>query len=232
MNNAIDKFFRSKLANHSLDSGVAWSRIEEGLPKKNRTILWYRAAAAFVTASLTFALWFYSSKNDSVTETVAQSFQEQPVNEEVAQNKEQLMAADESVAAKEKDIKQLAKRVIKKNKAAEPAKEKSNDINEMANLPITIATMEPNPIEPFEETHSEATKTSKPIVIVYELKEVATKIENPSNLDLSPQKKTGIKKVFEIANNMRNGDSPFGGLRQAKEEILAFNFRKENRNNK
>ena len=105
------------------------------------------------------------------------------------------------------------------DKSNQVALEESIFIEE--SIPVTVSDENSSP------------KRSKPMVIVYTLEQVRKKApEAVASINDLPDRKTGLKKALEIAGDVRTGDSPLGGLRQAKNEILAFNFKKEDRNNK
>lgn len=239
MNDRIDKFFASKLGEHTIEPGdKAWSRIAANLPKKNNTILWFRAAAGIAIAGLAFMLWFNSSSDQLINENVAQQSEEiQPVDEKASKQDELLAAEaennsvnlDPKPATIKKEYAQATNQLKKKAEKTETMPFTEDPVVEIAQVEQPSA----NVTEQLDEIDLTAAvaveESSKPIVIVFELKEI-TKKENPYELDLSPQKKSGIKKVLEIANDVRTGGSPIGGLRQAKEDIFAFNFKKEDKN--
>ena len=238
MNN-VDKFFASKLSEHTIEPGdKAWSHIAANLPKKNNAILWFRAAAGIAIAGLALMLWFYSGTDESFNQNIAQQSEEtQPVDEKASKEDELLTATAETNSVNQDQKPATIKKEYAQAAAQPKKKAEKNETMPLAQEPaVQIAQVE-QPVttnaEQLEQIDLTATvvgeETSKPIVIVFELKEI-TKKENPYELDLSPQKKSGIKKVLEIANDVRTGDSPIGGLRQAKEEIFAFNFKKEDKN--
>ena len=66
MNNPLDKLFKNKLTDHSIEPGEkTWARVSAGLTKKNSRIIWYRAAAALFIGGLAFALWYNAGETES-----------------------------------------------------------------------------------------------------------------------------------------------------------------------
>lgn len=248
MNNRIDKFFESKLSQHAIEPDAkAWSRIAANLPKKNNAVIWFRAAAGIAIAGLALMLWFYSGTDNAIDNKLAQNASDNAKNEEVtnevaAKTKEILSSKEELNPTKnQQQPPQIAaqnntkKRSIdKKTETDEPDTKAEMKLEEqtkaVAQLELEEIKMEQ--VENIDLTTSTINKTeaNKPIVIVFELPEV-TKKKDPFDLDLTPQKKSGIKRVLEIANDVRTGEGPIAGLRQAKEEIFALNFKKEDKNN-
>lgn len=249
MNNRIDKLFEGKLSQHAIEPDAkAWSRVAANLPKKNNGIIWFRAAAGIAIAGLALMLWFYSGMDSAIDNKIAQDASdinaknEEVTNDEAAKTKEILKSKEEFNPTKnQQQPPQIAaqhntrKRSIdKKTETDEPDTKAEMKLEEhtkaVAQLELEETKMEH--VENIDLTTSIINKTeaNKPIVIVFELPEV-TKKKDPLDLDLTPQKKSGIKRVLEIANDVRTGESPIAGLRQAKEEIFALNFKKEDKNN-
>jgi len=242
MNNPLDKLFKTKLTDHSIEPGTnAWARVSAGLTKKNSRIIWYRAAAALFIGGLAFALWYNSNETVS-TETLADSDETRErvqtekdtlVLPETVQDNKNVVALTKEDQPKEKSNNR--KTVQPVEKLSEPDPVVDFDAKSINSIAVNeTATEEENeiPVESLEPSRKDA-----PIVIVYELKPIQRKseiAEKPEDILLEsfPAKKTGFKKVLEVANDVRTGESPLGGLRQAKDEIFAFNFKKEDKNNK
>lgn len=230
MNNQLDNLFKNKLEGHTIEPAPkAWSRVASGLTKKNNTILWFRAAAALMITCLAFTLWFYTNKNSTSPSTLAQTKKVSAVPEKelAKQGNEQIATIEISTVQKNEKkptIKNRNQEVIK----AHVQQKKTEKVIEQ--MPITeVASNEIGIMEkPFTERPT-VDPVKPAIVIVYELKAV----ERIPRLDLDqlPERKTGLKKVLEVANDVRTGEGPLGGLRQAKDEILAFNFRKDDKKN-
>lgn len=228
MNNQLDNLFKNKLEGHTIEpSPKAWSRVASGLTKKNKTIIWFRAAAALMITGLAFALWFYTNKNSTSPASLAKTknVSATPEKETAQQEKQPTLEITKIQKEEKKPTINYRKTKVKEAPSQQQVTMKVVEqlsINEVASNEIEIVE------KPFVLEQS-ATPVKKSIVIVYELKAVERIPE--LDLDQLPERKTGLKKVLEVANDMRTGESPLGGLRQAKDEILAFNFRKDEKNN-
>lgn len=249
MNNRIDKLFESKLSQYAIEPDAnAWSRVAANLPKKNNRIILFRAAAGIAIACLALILWLYRGTDNAIDNELAQGTRdinqknEKVTNEEALKKDETLNSNKEHNAIKSQQqlplivtqINTKKKRVDKKTEPNEPdtkveikLEEQTTKLAQIDLTQIKIEQIETLEFTPTTITQSEA---NKPIVIVFELPEVIKK-KDPLDLDLTPQKKSGIKRVLELANDVRTGESPIAGLRQAKEEIFALNFKKEDKNN-
>lgn len=238
MNNPVDKLFERKLSEYAMEpSANAWTRIAENLPKKNRGILWFRAAAGIAIAGLAVLLWFYSSSTETEVNQLAQETNPVEIKKEVEPVLENNGYQQTDNTQKKKEKVMLANKEEKKaNQEHKPVQVVNihEDLRSEQGMEVAILESAETSVEKILQTENkvleEGRKQEKPIVIVYEL--TSRQIpENPLELDLTPQKKSGFKKVLEIANDVRTGESPLGGLRQAKDEIFAFNFKKEDKNN-
>lgn len=234
MSNPIDKFFKDKLAEHTLEPGVnAWAKVSSGLTKKNRSIIWFRAAAAVMMVGMASLLWFYSNTTSTEPTVITKSEEVQPIPEEQNQPpKEKIeVPLQNTVPNKPSHKIEIAeqKEKVKSNERALTAKVIPDKISTQREEVLIAEINIPEIDIPAETTNAEQTKA---IVIVYELKAIPKRTTSEFEIGSLPEKKTGLKKVLEIAQDVRTGDSPLGGLRQAKEEILAFNFKKEVKNNK
>jgi hypothetical protein len=69
------------------------------------------------------------------------------------------------------------------------------------------------------------TKAEKPIVIEFTLEAITTDTQQVAQA--SEEKNTGLKKIFDKALELKNGESDFGSLRDAKNELFALDFRKD-----
>lgn len=246
MSNRVDRLFENKLREYTVEpSNRAWAQIAETLPKKNNWIVWFRAAAGIAIAGLAVLLWYYTNSSNVEDSRMAQDLKPTEAKKEIMPNLETNKEQQEAKVSREKEPILLAHQEEKQTKKIKESDQKAAKVNnslvnleeEQSEKPVEVALDVPigNNLETILISENSAiengtTTKNKSIVIVYELKSMKAQ-ENPYELDLTPQKKTGLKKVLEIANEVRTGESPLGGLRQAKEEIFAFNFRKEDKNN-
>lgn len=240
MSNQIDDLFKKKLEVHSVEPDPnVWSRISSGLLKKNKAIIWFRAAAALLL--MVSAFWLYQNISNSTPSKITEV---QPT--ELKEEKPAVIQ-EKAIEEKHNTIKASVPTIQKPELLADKKSNKSHnkmveEDNPAINMPInnipikqaeSIAQVDTDPMKGNTENEEAVSKpTSKPIVIVYELKSYTVKTESDSEFDPFLQKKNGLKKVLDVANNIRTGESPLGGLRQVKEELFALNFKKEDKHNK
>ncbi|MCB0489229.1 MAG: hypothetical protein R2820_11740 [Cyclobacteriaceae bacterium] len=233
MNNSIDSFFREKLGEHSVAPDAnAWSRIEGSLSKKNKAVVWFRAAAALALIAMGTWLFYNINATTESNQAVAETKPEVKTNE-TAQPKEEEQVPNQLPVVTDDIIKNQRVARADKQKATTP-KARPEEQNELPPLDLTeelnVTLADNLVIEKTEIADVVVDEKREPIVIVYELKDIA-KRKPDIDFEELPERKNGLKKVWEIASDVRNGDSPIVGLRQAKEEILALNFKKDDKKN-
>lgn len=228
MNNLIDSLFKKKLEAHSIDPGSnSWSRVASNLPKKNKSIIWFRAAAVLLLAGIASVIWFYSNNQTPTSDSIAQTEKIDPAKKEASpiqkSEPQQFITSNPPLNKKQRDEPIIIKKV-------KPTVDDPSIPIDIQNESMTEVTLTETPEELQPEEFVAA--VTKPIVIVYELKNINKKTPAQFEEDAIPEKKNGLRKVLDVANDMRTSENPFSELRQAKEEIFAFNFKKETKNNK
>ena len=88
----------------------------------------------------------------------------------------------------------------------------------------------PAPSESVKTVASQQ-KEEKPIVLEYRLETIEPQPVVESASAREPNGKSGLLKVIDFARDAKNGDGRLGDLRQAKDELFAFNFKKDKQNN-
>lgn len=235
MSNQIDNLFKKKLKEHTVAPGpAAWSKISAAASKKNKTIVWLRIAAMLLLALS--AWWLYNNTTPGEVSTVVEIAESNPnliedkTKEAEKENTDDLKTKLQPISPAQNSSKLTSKTQhkseLKEDKVLEIKDSKKEIEKEEMVALLDIPVQETQPI-PAEETES----VDKPIVIVYELKPYIKKTEPEPNLDPLLPKKNNLKKVLDVANDIRTGDSPLTGLRQAKEDLFALNFRKEEKKN-
>lgn len=217
MSNRMDQLFKNKLGDHRLPpSQEAWTKIESGLSKKNNTVILWRAAAVFVLCGLLTGAWFYwqsaqdrtqqlATKQDDTLEKVPEL--QEPLVEPVVkeENKNQATLIKKSSNSIREKV------TSTKNEEVEPVQILKDTEKEL------IALSENVSMEPIA-------KAEKPIVIEFTLDPV------PSTTLVAKapeaEKNNGFKKILDKAIDLKNGEG-LGGLRDAKNELLAFDFKKD-----
>jgi hypothetical protein len=223
MSNKIDKLFNGKLADHSITpSAEAWSRIESGLSKKNKFVIVWRAAAVFVLLGLLSGSWFYwqSKQNDNATRLATKEPITNEITPEVKETPVAPLQKTESVPQVAADTKQ------EKNKPVGQEKKKL-----MQQPQVALNKPEPMKVEEIEQIKIETVevaqvvRTEKPIVIEFTLEPVTQNTAVVAKV--AETEKPALKKIWDKALDIKNGDTELGGLRMAKNELFAFDFRKD-----
>lgn len=219
MSNRMDQLFKNKLGDHRLPpSQEAWAKIESGLSKKNNTVILWRAAAVFVLCGLLTSVWFYwqstqdhtqqlitEQDNDIKNPTQVQESLVDPV--EKKENKNQVAIIKRSTRGQREKI--TPPKNNEEVQAAAPMKETETEL---------IANLETVSIETVA-------KAEKPIVIEFTLDPMpsttlVTKVTEA-------EKSNGFKKILDKAIDLKNGEGELGSLRDAKNELFAFDFKKD-----
>lgn len=219
MSNPIDQLFKNKLGEHRVaPSAEAWTKVEAGLSKKNNKVLW-RVAAVLALFGLLTTTWFYTETSQE-TQQVSQAeinTPESPKAESSLPNVAQTQTEEKKqpLVAKPKSLNKQrtqSSEVAANTLVTEQPKEK-----EQGALPE---------FEPIISTDVIAiAKTEKPIVIEFTLDALVT--DSQPVAQANEEKNSGFKKIFDKALEIKNGESDFGSLRDAKNELFALDFRKD-----
>lgn len=235
MDNKVDKLFKDKLEGDSLQpSARAWEKVEAHLTKKNRMVLWLRVAAAIALLGLlTFAALKWTD-DDSAKPKFANDRDQQKNNE---QNPDSHRDAERQEPKKE-NVEGGQERV-RQPVAEAPAKKKLQKKFDLKTAPAEEQKQEIIDVVPQQESiHEQEVAVVTPavaggspdgvgrgITLTYSLPAVR-KTEAPQVATVEP-KKSGLERVLEIAKDVKNSDNPLGDLREAKDDIFAFEFKKD-----
>lgn len=246
----IDQFFKNKLDDHTIaPSENAWSRVEAGLSKKNNVVLWRWAAAVLLMGAL-ISVGYWSLKEDSNERLFTQK--ETPASKESAKalkksNEPQEQPVKNDLAAKKPaqyDLKlQHGNRTVKKPGNIEQkeslAEEKTS--NGKKNILETETALAQQNIVKLNriEDHQEVVNQEKIKTEATTKTEVASSKQKPIKLEFTldalpseetvattnETKATGLKKVLNLAREMKQGEGPVvESLREKKNELFANNF--------
>lgn len=234
MRNRLDQLFKSKLSDHALAPSVnAWDRVKDGLAKKNNRPLMLRIAAAvmLVGALTTTLLWLSSrdpASNSSSSSTLGKNAESktntvkptnpspQSIDGEKQKTTRQLVSKEKRLPAERDDKK--VRTIIE-------------DQNNIAQQESIAPTGKAGPDSVGVTTVDSQQKEEKPIVLVYRLESIEPHRVAESASAPEPKEKSGLMKAIIFARDAKNGDAGLGDLRQAKDELFAFNFRKDKQNN-
>jgi len=238
MRNPLDHLFRNKLSDHAVvPSAQAWDRVRGGLTKKNDKLFLMRMAAAVLLAGVltTTLLWLSSHdpiSNASSTSSVGYKAEpktnaSKPMNpspQALRDGKQQTTA--QQVPGKKKQTVETNHEKIQvienQNKSVTKTEEPPPSL-------IPTGSASPGSVEVTTVTSNQ--NAEKPIVLVYRLETIEPQAVEESHSASEPKGNSGLLKVINFARDAKNGDGRLGDLRQAKDELFAFNFKKDKQNN-
>lgn len=227
MNN-VDKLFRSKLENDQVTPRpIAWERIEDRLSKKNKTIIWMRWAAAIALASLVGSYWILN-RGDEQAKTLAVGEKTPPVQK--VQPKASSPVKESAVSASQSKASKKTRKVFKPVPAA-PLETPVTQSAAIATTQPVVITTEPILVADNQVTSKPATKG---VVLVYTLPSLAAPAVEPAlalAANTVTEKQSGFQKLLEAAKDMKNSDNAWGDLREAKNDLLTFDFKKDKNRN-
>jgi len=245
----IDDLFRDKLEDYRpTPSKDAWSKLQGNLESKknNKQWLYLRIAAGLsLVALVTYALIF-TVKNDKRNETDSNNLtiQNQTNNASQESNEQSNKLAENENIAKEKLISDdpekdqnlpnqqntldqigqsdIATQVIE-GKGLELALDQDLYFSE-----IVIKNVEVPVIDIKEASllsaNDDIDDDKQSITITYVIGDI-----NPLILEKEAPKQSKLKKAWEFAKNVKNGEEKLPNLRGLKNELLAFNKNKKNK---
>lgn len=233
MENKMDSLFKKKLESHSLTPREdAWARIESGLSKKNKFLSWRIAAALLVAGALITAVVVSIQKSEPTTlanqsgKTNAQPTTDstdhsiETVKNTGTKKKTEATRSFASSQKKRQSIKTQTRTVQQVSEKSVPTElsDKENsfkreNISEQ-NL-VTDATA---------VTQNTSTSIEKPIKLEFTLEEVEA---DQTAVAKTETKNSSLKKMLDAARQIKNGEGPVTQLLEKKDELFAFNFKKE-----
>lgn len=234
MNQQPDKLFKAKLENYQrpVPTG-AWSRIESGLSKKNNRALWLRIAASLVFVALaSFGIFSLLKKSD--TNQIAE---QKPVEKTTPQNDKSnsttgvLAPTDETEVGDKEKHDQSARAKVSIPKVDETVTKTKTESHRGTTIPHVETVAESQELREDKSISVDETiaqeDTPKNFKLVIEADEVNEKYltkRTVSKATSQDDRSSGIKKLLDKANDLKNNQDPFGDLRHMKDEILALNF--------
>lgn len=227
MSNRMDQLFKKKLGDHTLTpSADAWAKVEAGLSKKNKFVIFWRAAAAFILCGLLMGSWFYfQSKDEIQTNQLALEDKELGTIEKTSKEIKSVESLDKKVnTSQAKTVKKQPVTPLKKDLKTNNLQLAIIDSNPATN--IVQKEKETEILEAIEPTILvAAVKVEKPFVIEFTLDDIPSNQTTVAKVD--EVEKTQLKKIWDKALDIKNGDTELGGLRLAKNELFALDFKKD-----
>ena len=235
MSNPLDQLFKNKLTDHTLAPSVnAWDRVRGGLAKKNnRPVLVRMAAAVLLVGALTTTLlWLSSNDPDSNVSSISKKGESKTDTANPIPSSNPPAGVEKQSPAEKPVSKKKKATPLPIEKEIETSRTNVEDQNHVAQSEITTngQTLPPSPSEVVTLVASR-TAEEKPIVLEYRLETIDPTPVVETAAVPEPKEKSGLLKVIDFARDAKNGDGRLGDLRQAKDELFAFNFKKEKQNN-
>lgn len=224
MSNRIDQLFKNKLGEHKVSpSAEAWTKVQSSLSKKNKLIVAWRMAAVIVLGGVLISTWQLLNNEESGVPALVTTTNDIVVPEETVIEK----PAKSISSVAEKKVVQA--KPDTRREESESDKLIKNHILITGSIPVNIPEDEIEPeanittIEPL--LIAQSVKPEKPIVIEFTLESIAKEpiTEIAQN---APAENTGLKKILEAALDIKNGDTDLGILRDTKNQLFAFDFKK------
>lgn len=235
MNQQPDKLFKQKLENYQRTAPVsAWSRIEAGRSKKNNKYFWLKIAASLLLLSvISYTIISINKVDDNSIVS-----QQNPLQENNKPNETDTLLQEKksipSPVIKEPDqklaeiIKPIETKSIVKGRKEEISNtivtEKNLNTNNEVTLQNNLTPIEIVVAEINEEVAPEKNRNFKLVIEADEVNKKYLKERNVAQATSNDESSSGIKKLLDKAQDLKNNQDPFGDLRQVKNEILALNF--------
>jgi hypothetical protein len=225
----LDQFFKNKLDDYTIaPSENAWAKVEAGLSKKNNVVAWRIAAAVLITGALITTIYWSQKNTGNDQPAVAQKKIEKAEPKTSIGNdsktteqkvESSVIAGNENVAPKKSSVKSVtqpslitSEEIQKKEMIAT-----TNQVEKITNdMNPEIAVEEKSKVEATPKT-TVASSQQKPIKLEFTLDDSSVETVATTN----EVKNTGLKKVLELAREMKEGEGPLTSLKEKKNELFA-----------
>lgn len=243
MKNQMDKLFKEKLESHSLPpSDEAWARVEAKLSKKNNVVAWRIAAAILLLGAFISVMYWQQATEKPAAPTLAIT----PAQKE---NKEAATTSQDNKPAATTDTKKTSQPSVNQSIRKQhdmPVAQHIEEIEkkEESAMPVVIESQKENAVALMNEQQEEkekekistnatstatiASSTQKPIKLEFTLDDFASEEKVVATTEV---KNSGLKRVLELAKEVKNGEGPVNDLREMKRDLFAFNFIKNKTKN-
>lgn len=228
---------------------MAWSKIENALPKKNKSFLWLKIAASLLVISISTVLLWPNESAQLLVENTKPS--EKTMHDKQGKKAETKQSVEKVVTEPLKKGEQIEK----KSKAGDKPLEKSqqqksptpvinfskqdpllvvNEVNTSQQQTVALVEDHSILISPQPETASAQTTallTEESTTLVLAANDVSKYLRKNTMADATTEEEntSSFRKLLDKASDLKNSDSGMSELRQKKNEILALNFRNDKR---
>lgn len=139
------------------------------------------------------------------------------------------------VESKNTEPEKQEQKVVRSKQAVPAPKTVQEELPSVASMPTQVETIAQVEFEKTEVVAEVPTPVKKSIVLVYELPTITAAAQAPAPVETvvvaGDEKQTGFQKILETAKDVKNSDNPWGELREAKNELLALDFKKDKNRN-
>ena len=224
----LDELFKDKLTEHSITpSNGSWEKVEAGLSKKNNTVLWLRWAAVLVLGAFVLGA-ILIQRTEKTVSSVAKKV-DSPANKESEVQKvapaiaEEKLAVDNSLSKKKNKIKKYSQ-ALATNSVTQEEKEIINATSQEEKTSTLVETT----VADVTSSNEKLKETNKSIVLVYTLDTIEPTVEtSPAEVASNDKKDSSLKRVVNFAKDVKNGETPFGGIREMKDDLFALELKKK-----
>jgi hypothetical protein len=248
----IDKLFRDRLEQHSLEAPpLAWDKIESALPKKTKSFIWFKVAASLlVLIAAAILLW----PHEKSTPTVIAH------NKPIEKNLNNKAKDQEKIDTQTQKNKNIIEKKEVKTETTKATQSTGKPAQQKTTLPVmNFSKQEPliaandqgdvqhktDAVEPktqavvnAQEVFTAPAETSVPAnpdqvsnTLVLAASDVSKYLNKNliSDATTVEENTSSFRKLLDKASDLKNSETGLSELRQKKNEILALNFRNDKR---
>ena len=233
-----------------------WADIDKQLPQnKKKGGYWFMSIAASIIILIAIGLGFYLNDNTEVKiETIAKNeestvkdltqpvdeendlIEELPVEKEVKKSDTNTIEKEESQPTKPSvkplTTKSIPSTIHHEELVAEKTEEKKEEIpqeqmNEVIQLDQTENIAANEKIDATNEKEKASTNKQAGNTLTFDINDLGKKeVVASNNTEEEVKKQSKLKQLYNIAKDIKEGESGLSDLREAKNELFAMNFRK------
>lgn len=247
MRNKLDELFKKNTGGYQKQpSAEAWNKINKNLHPKTKMSVWQIAASILLVAGVAAVIYLQVKNEGNQSPAVAESGNNDttkieltpvPPEEMIAQqpnDKENMIIKEDSInhSGENNEVPALTKKpeIMVAEKQKEPAPEKIEketikpEILQSEDALADAVEIPENPIAAVEvenATNTESKRKRPTVTIVYQksTSETTTVAKNQEK-----DSKEGLGKIFNLAQDLKNGELALSEIREVKDEIFALDI--------
>jgi len=229
MSKRIDQFFKDALSEHKVSpSAEAWNKVRAGQTKKNKLIIVWRMAAVLLLMGAPMGTWYFINSESELNAPAMLTEEKKILTPEKETISEPIESARE---IPQPNLAQTTKPGNQKNKNnyREENQEDKNSITETITIDhreLADYKQEEIMISTDPILIAQTAETEKPIVIEFTLAPIVNEPVTEVTQNDS-ESASGLKKILETARDVKNGEADLGIIRDTKNQLLAFDFKKD-----